>query len=182
MLNIVFILMIIMAIAAIQTQVLRHAVVYLSVFSLLCSLAYLYYQAPDVAIAEAAIGCTLSTVLYLVALKKYSIFRVYYSRRPQNIPTNHVRFETEHSLLMGHMQKYLVDIELELDMINTHKSASDIERSSSYDLIVEHSEKAMTIYGSDANYHFEGIKDYLVYETNLNVDFIYIEEEEEEEE
>ncbi len=181
MLNIVFILMIIMAIAAVQTAILRHAVLYLAVFSLLCSLAYLFYQAPDVAIAEAAIGCTLSTVLYLVALKKYAIFRVYYSRLKHNA-MNHIRFETEHSILKGHLQNYMLQIELELDMINTHKTASEIEKASSYDIIVEHDDSRMTIYGSETNYHFEGLCNYLEEKTNLNLAFEYVPEEEEEEE
>ncbi len=88
MLYIVLILMIIFAIASIQSESLRHSVIYLCVFSLLCSFAYALYQAPDVAIAEAAIGCTLSTVLYLVAIKKYRVFRVYYSNQVDILEKN----------------------------------------------------------------------------------------------
>ncbi|MFW6234029.1 MAG: Na(+)/H(+) antiporter subunit B, partial [Spirochaetota bacterium] len=44
---------ILLAILSLRTENLRVAVVYFSVFSLICSFLYLYYQAPDVAIAEA---------------------------------------------------------------------------------------------------------------------------------
>lgn len=69
-LDLFYVSLVVFAIIAIQTAVLRNAIIYLSVFSLLCSIVYLFLGAPDVAIAEAAIGCTLSTILYLVALKK----------------------------------------------------------------------------------------------------------------
>ncbi len=62
MLEVTLILVVILAILAIQTNTLRRAIVYLCVFSLLCSFCYLLYQAPDVAIAEAVIGSTLATI------------------------------------------------------------------------------------------------------------------------
>lgn len=70
-LNIVFILMIIFSMAAIMTEKPVRGAFYLGVFSILCAFAFVVYQAPDVAMAEAIIGCTLSTILYLVALYKY---------------------------------------------------------------------------------------------------------------
>lgn len=178
MLNLIFILMIIMAIATIQTPILRHAVLYLAVFSLLCSFAYLLYQAPDVAIAEAVIGCTLSTVLYLVALKKYTIFRVYYcnhSKTPQNQPF----INAQKNSLVSMLQTYLINIELELDLINTTKSVKDLESSTAYDIIIEHSDKAIIIHGAESNYHFEGFKDYCMSHPDDNVTFMYIKEPEE---
>ena len=68
------IMLIVLAIATVQTRKLRNAVIYLGVFSLGMSFVYILYNAPDVAIAEAVIGSTLATILYLVALKKYRIF------------------------------------------------------------------------------------------------------------
>ena len=64
------ILLIPLAIYAIQTRKLRNAVVILGAFSLVSSLVYLFYRAPDVALAEAVIGTTISTILYLVAMQK----------------------------------------------------------------------------------------------------------------
>ena len=68
---ILLLLLVGLALGAIHTHALRHAVIYLGVYSLISSLIYLLYGAADVAITEAIIGCTLSTILFLVALKKY---------------------------------------------------------------------------------------------------------------
>ena len=61
--------LIVLAIAAVNTSHLRRSIIYLGIFSLISSLVYLFYGAPDVAIAEAVIGSSLTTVLFLVALK-----------------------------------------------------------------------------------------------------------------
>lgn len=69
--------LIVMAIIIVQTQRLRHAVIFLGVFSITIAFAYMLQGAPDVAIAEAVIGSTMSTILYVVAVQKYKLFRVY---------------------------------------------------------------------------------------------------------
>ncbi len=71
MINILFILLLIFAGAAIMTERPVRGAVYLGVFSLLCAFIFMLYQAPDVALAEAIIGSTLATILYLVALYQY---------------------------------------------------------------------------------------------------------------
>lgn len=48
---------------------LLSSVVSLAVFSLMLSLEFFILQAPDVAIAEAAIGAGLSTAIYIIALR-----------------------------------------------------------------------------------------------------------------
>lgn len=75
--KLILVLLLIFSFASIQTPKLERAVIYLGMFSFLCSLLYLFYQSPNVAIAEAVIGCTLSTVIYLVALRKQKRFVVY---------------------------------------------------------------------------------------------------------
>ena len=85
MLEIALILLLITSVAAIQTRYLRHAVIYLGLFSLAIAFVYLLYHAPDVAIAEAVIGSTIATILYLVALQKYKIFTIYYRLQEEEI-------------------------------------------------------------------------------------------------
>lgn len=63
-------LLLLTAFLTVQQRRLRTAVIFMAVFSLLSSVVFLLYQAPDVAMAEIIIGSTLSTVLYLVALSK----------------------------------------------------------------------------------------------------------------
>ena len=69
------VLLFLFAVLALQHPRLRTAVIFLGVFSLLASLVYLQHHSPDVAMAEAVIGSTLGTVLYLVALRKQEAIR-----------------------------------------------------------------------------------------------------------
>ncbi len=68
--KLVFILMIIIALYIVSCRNYKRAIIALGAFSLLASFCYLLYHAPDVAIAEAVIGSALSTILFIVALKK----------------------------------------------------------------------------------------------------------------
>ena len=77
--------MIVLAFMTVQTIRQRRAVIYLGAFSLIASFAYLAYNAPDVAIAEAVIGCTLSTVLFLIAMKKYRVITIYYVQDEEDV-------------------------------------------------------------------------------------------------
>ena len=49
---------------------LLASVISLAIMSLLLSIEFYILQAPDVAIAEAAIGAGLSTAIYVIAIKK----------------------------------------------------------------------------------------------------------------
>jgi|GEM_PF-1309238 len=75
--EIMLIILILMALIIVQTQRLRIAVIFLGVFSLVIALVYLLQGAPDVAIAEAIIGSTMSTILFIVALQKYKLVKIY---------------------------------------------------------------------------------------------------------
>lgn len=177
MLPIVLIAMTVFAIAALQTASLRHAVIYLSVFSLLCSFAYALYQAPDVAIAEAVIGCTLSTVLYLVAIKKYRIFRVYYSNQVQQLdllPQSHVLRNN----LITMMDLYMHDHELEMDVVPTKEMFDDIHGKHDYDVIIEHTDQGLKMYGAQSNYLYDGLTSHLIEHNAFDIEYEYILEEE----
>lgn len=177
MLQVVLVFVIIFAIAAIQAKSLRQSVIFLSVFSLLCSFAYALYQAPDVAIAEAVIGCSLSTVLYLVAIKKFRIFRVYYSHHiatPEKLPQSHVLRNN----LVTMMDGYLRDTELELDMINTRQTFHEIHGHHDYDVIIEHDDDGMRMYGAQSNYHYDGLTTYLIEHNAFDIEYEYLLEEE----
>jgi uncharacterized MnhB-related membrane protein len=165
--------MIVFAIIALQTRILRNAIIYSGVFSLLCSFAYLLYKAPDVAIAEAVIGCTLSTILYLVALKKYRIFRVYYA--------NYNDSDKEKNRIIAVLDKFASYIELQLDVINTRRSVEEIISSMSYDVIIEQHYGEIIIYGSASNYHFDSLIEYFKAHSSLLVKFQYIDNTEDEE-
>lgn len=58
------------AVIAVQADKLIHAIIALNAVGALVALEFILLQAPDVAIAEASVGVVLSTILYVVALRK----------------------------------------------------------------------------------------------------------------
>lgn len=174
--DVLYISLIVFAILSIQTPILRQAIIYLSVFSLLCSVTYLLQGAPDVAIAEAAIGCTLSTILFLVALKKYSIFTVYLNSFTLD-PSASEPLEVERDQIQTQLQAFCQGSELQLDLIHTSSSFSHLKKTGNYDIILFHSNKGLWIHGLKNNYHYNEAVSYLKKNTTLPIHVFYINEE-----
>ena len=55
---------------AVQAKKLIDSVIALAAVGSFISLEFILLQAPDVAIAEASVGAVLSTILYIIALRK----------------------------------------------------------------------------------------------------------------
>jgi uncharacterized MnhB-related membrane protein len=70
--------MMVFALLSVKARQLRTAIIYLGIFSLINAVVYIFYGAPDVSLAEAIIGSTLATILYLIAIKKYKPAMVYH--------------------------------------------------------------------------------------------------------
>ncbi len=128
------------AFAAVQTVKLRRAVVYLAAFSMLSSFVYLSYAAPDVAIAEAAIGCTLATVLYLIALKKYRVYTIYCLGEQNGQAAS--RDQGAREDLMRRLEVFLAQHEFEPQIIHRSIHIEDVGELEHYDLIVERTEES----------------------------------------
>lgn len=64
----VAVLLVILALLAVLSKEVIHALVFLSVLSMGSVLAFLLMQAPDVAITEAVIGAGLVTAIFLFTL------------------------------------------------------------------------------------------------------------------
>ena len=58
------------AVVAIRAEKLLDSVIALAATGSFIALEFLLLQAPDVAIAEASVGAVLSTVLFVIALRK----------------------------------------------------------------------------------------------------------------
>lgn len=58
------------AVVAVQAEKLLDSVIALAATGSFIALEFLLLQAPDVAIAEASVGAVLSTVLFVIALRK----------------------------------------------------------------------------------------------------------------
>jgi len=71
---ILFLIMLpVLALVALEIKNLLSAVIVLSAFSLVLSLVFYFLHAPDVAIAEAAIGSGFATIIFLIAIKKRGV-------------------------------------------------------------------------------------------------------------
>ncbi|MCD4690976.1 DUF4040 domain-containing protein [bacterium] len=67
---IVCLVMLVVAVTAVVVRTAVSAVILVGVVSLLVSYLFLRMGAPDVAMTEAAIGSALTTVIFLIALRR----------------------------------------------------------------------------------------------------------------
>ncbi|MFH1237507.1 MAG: hydrogenase subunit MbhD domain-containing protein [Candidatus Aenigmatarchaeota archaeon] len=58
------------SVLAVRTKDLLHAVIFLAVASMCLATTFLALQAPDIAITEAAVNAGLSTLIYVIAIRK----------------------------------------------------------------------------------------------------------------
>ncbi len=149
---ILYLLLIISAFLTLQSKRLRRSIIYLGIFSLLSSLVYLLLFAPDVAIAEAIIGCTISVILFLTALKRYRTFTIYY------VPEK----DDEHSLAFISMfEQYLSDNEFDPQLIHTSLDDKHLHENDRFDVLIVHHGDEMSLYSSATSYHSPLIRKFL---------------------
>ncbi len=70
MTEIILTLLVILGVLSLQFKDLLNAVICLAIFSLLSSLLFYYLHAPDVAIAEAAVGAGVATVIFIWVISR----------------------------------------------------------------------------------------------------------------
>lgn len=70
MLEIILFIILVLAILSLQFKDLLSAVISLAAFSLMLSLLFYYLHAPDVAIAEAAVGAGVATTLFVLVVSR----------------------------------------------------------------------------------------------------------------
>ncbi len=61
---------ILFALFAVHAKDLLFSVVFLAVVSMSLAVVFLFLQAPDIAITEAAVNAGLTTLIYVIAIKK----------------------------------------------------------------------------------------------------------------
>lgn len=177
--NIFLITLVVLAIIALNTKKMRRAVVYLGVFSLVSSFVYLLYGAPDVAIAEAIIGSTITTVLYLVALRKYQVFNIYYANSADEQNNQPLK---NSSAFLNNLEAFLIQREMEPQIVYSGKPIETILSQEKFDLAIHHTDQDIWIYGCAEDYQLDAVEDYLL--TNhgdLNIHLIRCEEGEDNE-
>ena len=147
----VLLLLCILALLTVHMERLFTAVVYAGVLSAAAAFAYMLLGAPDVALAEAVIGSTLSTVVFLVTLKKYKIFVV--------------RFCPAGGKLDGPLKKVLSVLgrslekkEMEVHVIQAGEPVEKLLAYPDTDLVVEQKDDHVVIHGEPHSEILERIK------------------------
>ncbi len=176
----VFAAMIAVAFFIVISRSYKRIIVAMGVFSLLASFCYLLYHAPDVALAEAIIGSALSTILYIVALKKHRSFYVYLTSA-SNSKTSDLRLRRHMQNIMAKIMEYCQDNELEAQTVFTSQSPGEIANEHVYDLILEKQNEKVNIYGLQTEKHVQMIKQLLNEdEKEQEIEFLSMQEREEE--
>ncbi len=148
----VLMMMIVLAIVAVSSMKLRRAIIYMGAFSLLSSFVYLLSNAPDVAIAEAVIGCTISVILLLTALKKYRIMTIYYVEEKDCDISKEVceKFIVD-------VEKFLVTHEFEPQLVRTSLDDESLHEQDKFDMLVVGVEGSLNVYTASDNFNSDMI-------------------------
>lgn len=141
--NIMQLLLIIIAIVIVRSKNNIKLVVFFSLFSLITAISYYFNKAPDVALAEVAIGSAIMPLIFIVSI----------SRQQEFVVVNHTEdgfLDSEsgagYALLMDFTKHYNLKLKIyniELDNLK------GIFRSRNVDLIVEKSQ-------TEDRYFFKG--------------------------
>ncbi len=175
--------MVLLAILAIKAVILRMAIIYFGIFSLICSLLYLYYQAPDVAIAEAVIGSGLITLLYLTALKRYQVYNIAFTSPDFSVVSDRTIVEgTQQEQFVQDIESFCVNRELEPQFVFTPDPVGKLIETGQYELVLSQDEHQITVYGNKENFVVDELEMLLILRySEMNVVFYRIGEDEEEE-
>ncbi len=160
LLYVVLFFMVLSAILTVITDKLFTAVVYSGVLSLLTTLSYLLLGAPDVALAEAVIGSTLATAIFLVTLKKYRIFTVYLvGNRDDQLSTQ----------ILQTITTTLKKMNIELHVLQTQSDAHELFSHPNCDLVAEKKGEQIVLHGELQSQYFSKITEALSCEIDSGV-------------
>ncbi|MFU8780109.1 MAG: Na(+)/H(+) antiporter subunit B [Kiritimatiellia bacterium] len=138
---------------AIHSRLLLKAVIYLAAGSVLAALLYLRNGAPELAIAEAAIGSGLVTLLYLAALKRNRTYTIAIAGHGQADRLDDAyMLHVEHSRAIRAIRNFFVVREFEVQIVFVPDSLEEALESKSYDLVLFEDDNGMTAYTDDDSY------------------------------
>lgn len=143
--------LVICAVIIVFTEKLISAVIYMGVFSAIAAFVFLLLGAPDVALAEAVIGCTLATVIYLVAIKKFRIYTVYCYENDDDKDC-----QKNLEKVIEKLEEYLKSKELQLNIVHTDKPLTKLTEDD-FSLVIEASKCLIVIKGNTKEQHTRDI-------------------------
>lgn len=172
-----FISVLVVSLFAVLSENMRHSVIFLSVFSLLMALIYLHFNAPDVALAEAAIGVGLSTVMYLVALKKIRIYDICYVNEEEDFNDEYI--QNFRGRVIRPLELYLEQTEeVEPQLTYTNHPVQEVIDDDNHEFIIYQKGLQTYVYGEKGDHVFQDVVkniDELIPDMT-NVEIRYLEE------
>ncbi|MFW5684160.1 MAG: Na(+)/H(+) antiporter subunit B [Spirochaetota bacterium] len=176
--TVLLIMTVLVAVVAVWTKILRHAVIFLGIFSFICSFLYLYYGAPDVAIAEAVIGSGLVMLLYLTAIKRYrtySIIVAYEQDERIEDARMHELAGSDQGRLLQEIERFCLSRELEPEIVYSREEVDTIVEDGRYDLIVQAGGNELTVYGRSDNFLVDELEMLLIlHSSDTSTEFVRI--------
>ena len=150
---VILLIMMVFAVLAFHTRLLRIAIIYLAVISLLAALVYLRNAAPELAIAEAAIGSGLVALLYLASLKRNRVYTLaVVSEGDRDRLADHYMRRIERSPALKRIHNFFVIREFEVQVVFVPESLEEALRSDAYDLVIREDEEGLSAYMDDEDY------------------------------
>lgn len=149
---IISVLIVIMAIASLKTEALRSAIIFYGILSLLTSFLFLIYLAPDVALAEAIIGSGLVTLVFLLALRQYRVYRVCFVEQSSIIDADKSIRQAEHDQITASIEQFCKARELELQLVISRRPLAIESENSNYDIVLARAgDGHLEIHGNEEN-------------------------------
>lgn len=149
----IMLVMALFAVLIIHSRLLRLSVIYLMMFSMFGALLYLRHAAPELAIAEAAIGCGLIPLLYLAALKRNRVYTigVVHAGRVDRLVDGYIN-RIEHSKALREIRAFFVRREFEVQVVFIPETLEEALRSPAYDLVLQEDDQGIAAYTDDESY------------------------------
>ena len=151
--------MMLFALLAIHSRMLRQAVIHLAVFSLLTAFLYLLLAAPELAIAEAAIGSGLVTLLYLASLKRNPVYTIAVLAEGHSYRmTNACLGYMQRMRAMRDIRTFFRRREYEPQIVFSEKSLAQALSYPFFDLIIREEKEGISAHGSSQSYILEELE------------------------
>lgn len=152
-------LMILFAILAMRSKMLRTAIIYLAVFSILAAFLYLQFAAPELALAEAAIGSGLVTLLYLASLKRNKVYTIAVLAEGHRYRTTDAYIGYVIRLrAMREIRQFFLRRELEPQVIFSEKSLEEALAYPAFDLVIREEKDHLTAHGPADSFVLEELE------------------------
>ncbi len=149
----IILLMCLFAILVIHSRLLRSAVIYLAVLSLLSALLYLRCAAPELAIAEAAIGSGLVALLYLAALKRNRVYTigVVSNGRADRLADSYIQ-HVERSQALKKIRNFFLIREFEVQVVFIPDALEKALQNRAFDLVIQEDDEGLAAFIDDDSY------------------------------